>query len=333
MSISSISKAINSLTPESIDNQNGLTSNNKVLNIFLSIVTLGIYTAYKNASNEKPRNELLDLGCSLLKFDPDCQDVPLNVKINGNSYELYNTQKNSILIRNIKTGQSEEIDGLSLVNVRDGIISEVLNKPDLFDDMQERIRNNEYTGVDLHVIKQQKANACGEASVAMIKKYFGVKYDPPTNNRPVMKGISIDELLIDLYKSGIISEACKPSVAEHYSIEDIAKGLQNGPLLCNLIGHAVIINQVNMATERIRICCPMLGNRECSLEDLNLNLEWDDKSIPLIQFKTNTSYNPVKSGSGEITDPNFKPSAIDRLGVGIVSSLYNIGNSWMKEYE
>ena len=333
MSLQSLSNTVGALKAESIATENLIQPKKSGLDIFLSVVTLGLYAVYKNSAEEKTRNELLDLGKAFLQWDPDRSDIPLTIQVRGKTYEMSDTASNSVRVLDTKTGRTQEIDNLSLKDIRTTIFSDLMHHQDFFEAMEQRVLRDSSVRVDLQGILQERANACGDASTSMILKYHGRDYAPATNSRPLLEGLYKEEVLETLHKQQLRSEEVQPRHPQSYSCDDIYKGLnKNGPLLCNLVGHFVVVHGVNQAQNRVDIFCPLLGNRCCSIQDLNAHLDWDDDTQPLIGFQPSTT-GTNQSTPGTNQDPEFRPSIIDQLGVQVLKAGYGIGNGWLKTPE
>ncbi|WP_368640982.1 papain-like cysteine protease family protein [Castellaniella ginsengisoli] len=332
MSLQSLSSTVGALKPESVSTENLIQPKKSGMDIFLSVVTFGIYALYKSSAEEKTRNELLDLGKAFLQWDPARPDLPLSIEIRGKSYELSDTASNSVRILDTRTGSAKEIDGLSLKDIRTTIFSDLMHHQDFFEAMEQRMARDSSVRVDLHGMRQERANACGDASISMILKYHGQDYAPATNSRPLLEGRYKDEVLETLGKQQLRPQEVQPRHHQSYSCDDIRTGLKNGPLLCTLTGHFVVVYGVNQAQGRVDIYCPLLGERCCSIQDLNEHLDWDDDTLPLIGFQLNKT-DTTSPSQGTSLDPDFRPGIIDRLGVQVLKTGYGIGNGWLKTPE
>ncbi|MBS7777913.1 papain-like cysteine protease family protein [Acidovorax sp. CCYZU-2555] len=308
----------------------------KTLGKILNVISLGIYGAYKQSAASDMKNDLLDLGKAIIKWDPDFPEIPVQLMLNGQKYEISDVPHGGVRLHECSGGESTEIDGVSLSSLRDMIFSELMNHPDFSDAMERRIFEDSTVHVDLKGMKQERANACGEACRNMILAYHGIDYDPATNSRAIFEGNTKDELLDQFLDNGLIARPLFAGGVKAYTCEQIQESLQKGPLLCELEGHYIVVHGVNALFGRIDVYCPLLGNRSTSLEEFNAHLDWDQEShqSPLMQFeKKNISTEESLSGFGQSKDADFSPGIIDRLGVLALTSIISIGNSWLKAPE
>lgn len=170
----------------------------------------------------------------------------------------------------------------------------------------------------------------------MILAYHGLDYAPATNDRFILDGLAPEDVIGELKKNGLKPQHIMAENHQAYSSEQIRKGLENGPLLCELSGHFVVIHGVNEMFDRVDIFCPLLGNRSTSLAELNEHLSWDQNrgEAPLTSYtKTGASGNDAPAAFGKSLDPDFSPSIIDRMGVSVLTTAYALGNSWLQSPE
>lgn len=336
MSVSSLNQTlsnINALKTEQLSGDHLLSSEKSALDMFLNVITLGIYGAYKNAQDNNMRNDLLDLGRAFLKQNPGQPDIPVSLTIRGKNYEICDMPDGGIRLLERESGKTSEFADLSIAGIRDMIFFDLLSHADFFEAMANRMYEDASSfNVDLVGMKQERANACGEASRNMILAYHGLNYDPASNDRFLLEGVSVDDIIGQLGEKGLSSRPLMSDSPNEYKSDRIKQGLETGPLLCQLEGHFVVVHGVNTNQDRVDIFCPLLGNRCCSLDDFNAHLDWDQDfgMAPLVQFSRVGLAEDAEIGRGQANEPNFKSSIIDRLGVSILATGYKMGNSWLK---
>lgn len=336
MSISSLQQTLAAVGSNQVSGESLLNPLGKTLGKIINIITLGIYGAYKQSAASDMKNDLLDLGKAIIKWDPDCPEIPVQLMLNGQRYEVSDMPYGGVRLHDCSGGESTEIDGVSLSSLRDMIFSELMNHPDFSDAMERRIFEDSTVHVDFKGMKQERANACGEACRNMILAYHGFDYDPATNSRAIFEGNTKDELLEQFLDNGLVARPLLTRGVKAYTCEQIQESLQKGPLLCELEGHYIVVHGANALLGRIDVYCPLLGNRSTSLAEFNAHLDWDQEfqKSPLMQFeKMNTSPEELSHGFGKSKDADFSPGIIDRLGVSIIMTISSIGNSWLKAPE
>ncbi|MCD2511729.1 papain-like cysteine protease family protein [Comamonas endophytica] len=336
MSIAPLSKALTAAGAHQISSESLFKPLKTTLDKIINVITLGIYGAYKNDVASETKNALLDLGKALVKWNPDAPDIPVELKIDNRDYEISDMPNGGLRLVDCASGEKIEIDGVSLASMRDMILSDLMNHPDFSQAMEQRFYEDATVHVDFVGLKQERANACGEASRNMILAYHGVDYAPATNSRNIFAGIDKDELVLEMRGKGLTSLPLHANEHDGYTSEQIRAGLKNGPLLCELTGHFVIVHGVNTMFDRVDIFCPLLGNRSASLADFNSHLDWaqDVGKAPLTAFrKTDAHADDTAGGFGKRHDADSSSGIIDRLGVGLLATGFAIGNSWLKSLE
>lgn len=305
----------------------------KTFDKILNVLSLGIYGAYKNSLASAMKNDLLDIGVALTKWDTTRPDLPVKLTIDNRDYELCDMPEGGVRMTDCETGEAREMENISLASIRDMVMFDMLSHPDFAADMDKRLYETSTTQVDLAGIKQEKANACGEASKNMILSYHGVDHAPATNNRFMLEGIAADDVIQNIQSEGLKPTYVLAESREAYTSAELRKALSHGPLLCELVGHFVVVHGVNEMLDRVDILCPLLGNRSAKLEDLNGHLQWDQDSYQApLTYYTNTkspSEGEASTAPGKSLDPDFSPSIVDRLGVAVLKQGYALGNSWL----
>jgi len=337
MNIASVGQTLTAVGAKGISGDNLPSPLNKTLEKILNVITLGIYGVYKKSLALEARNSILDLAKALIEWNPKTPDIPVKLKIAERNYELSDMPEGGIRLLDAATKEEMKVDGVSLGAIQNMILSDLMNHPDFSQDMERRIYEDSTVHVDFVGLKQQRANACGDASRNMILAYHGVDYAPATNSRDLFDGSAKDELLSELRGKGLSCVPLFGEVRDSYTCEEIQKSLKkDGPLLCELKGHFVIVHGANETFDRVDIFCPLLGNRCASLADFNAHLDWEQNfgAAPLMGFQKAGSHSSnVASGLGKNTDADFSPGIIDRMGVGVLATVYAIGNSWLKSPE
>lgn len=84
------------------------------------------------------------------------------------------------------------------------IFSDLMNHSDFSDAMGRRIYEDTTVHVDIIGMKQDRANACGEASRNKIPTYHGVNYDPAMNSRALFEENAKEERVAQLRKNGLV---------------------------------------------------------------------------------------------------------------------------------
>ncbi len=335
MSIASLQQTLTAVGAHQVSGEVLSNPLSKTFDKMLNVITLGIYGAYKSSVATDMKNDFLDLGKALLRWDPACPGVSVQLALHGEKYEISNMPDGGLRLLDCASGQEKEIAGVSLHSLRNMIFSDLINNPDFSKAMERRIYDDTTVHVDFIGMKQERANACGEASMNMILAYHGIDYAPATNSRGVLEGNSKEELLDQMRGNNLYST---PLVAKNneYTCEQLEDGLKKGPLLCELAGHFVVVHGVNALLDRVDIYCPLLGSRSARLSDFNAHLEWDQKEneFPLMHFAKIFDSGPeAHKGFGKNTDEGFSPSTIDRMGVSVLKGGYALGNSWLQAPE
>lgn len=335
MSIASLGKTLTAAGAQRISSESLSKPLNKTLDKILNVITLGIYGAYRRSVVSEAKNALLDLGMALVKWNPADSAIPVKLRIENRDYELSDVP-DGIRLLDRASGEDIEVAGLSLASLRDMIFSDLMNHPDFADDMERRIDEDSTEHVDFVGLRQERANACGDASRNMILAYHGIDYAPATNSRGMFEGTFTQDLLWELGDKGLSHLALHANEHDGYTCDQIRSGLKNGPLLCQLKGHFVIVHGVNAVFDRVDIFCPLLGNRSASLADFNSHLDWEQnaREAPLMYFRKAGHHAGETAGVfGKNNDPEFSPGIIDRLGVTVLATGYAMGNSWLKNPE
>lgn len=336
MSIASLGQTLASFSANKISGESLANPLSKTVDKILNVLTLGIYGAYKESAALGMANDLLDFAKAVALWKPDSPEIPVRLNISGRSYEIYDVPNGGIQVFDCASGEKEDIEGVSLALMRDMIFSDLMSYPDFSEIMARRIDEDTTVCVDFVGLKQERANACGEASRNMLLAYHGIDYAPATNTRSILEGTTNEEVISELREQGLLPEALWKEFPEKYTCKEIEQGLKNGPLLCNLEGHLIVVHGVNDIFDRVDVFCPLLGNRCVSLADFNSHLEWaqDDGFAPLTQFKKSAeSVENVSAGFGERVETGSSPDLIDRLGVSVLKAGYALGNSWLKTPE
>lgn len=332
MSIASLQHTLTAIGSSQVSGESLSHPMGKALDKILDILTLGMYGAYKTGIASEMKNDLLDLGKSIIKWDPDFPEIPVQLTLNGRRYEISDTPQGGIRLQEYPEGQSRDVEGVNLRSLRDMIFSDLMNHPDFSEAMERRIYEDTTVHVDIIGMKQERANACGEASRNMILSYHGIDYDPATNSRNMFQGNTKQELVAELRKNGLADLPLLAEADKAYTCEQIQESLKKGPLLCELEGHYIVVHGANAMLGRVDVYCPLLGNRCASLDDFNAHLDWEQEyqQAPLMQFeKINTGGGSASQLFGQSTDLDFSPRIIDRLGVTVLVVATAIGNSWL----
>ena len=309
---------------------------NSTFDKILNVITFGIYASFKNSATSEMKNDILDIGAALIKWDPDTPEIPLSLTLKDRNYEIFDMPNGGIRLHDCASGESKEFENVSLKSMREMIFFDLMTQSDFADAMDNRLYEASTTHVDILGIKQERANGCGDASRGMILAYHGLDYAPATNDRFILNGLLGTDLIGELKQSGLKPHYIIAEQHRAYTSEQIRQGLENGPLLCELDGHFVVIHGVNEMFDRVDIFCPLLGNRSASLADLNEHLDWNQKwgEAPLTSYtKTDASGNEASTAFGKNLDPDFSASIIDRMGVSLLATGYAMGNSWLQSPE
>lgn len=335
MSIASLQHTLTGIGASQVSSESLSNPLGRTFDKILNVLTMGIYGAYKESVASEMKNDLLDLGKAIMSWDPQGPDTPVKLTLGGEDYEISDMPHGGIRLQQRPGGACKEIDGVSLSALRDMIFSDLMNHRDFSAAMDRRIYEDTTVHVDMIGMKQERANACGEACRNMILSYHVVDYDPATNSRALFEGNTKEELVTQLRKNGLahIPLLTQDGNEKAYTCEQIQESLKRGPLLCELEGHYIIVHGANAMLGRVDVYCPLLGNRCASLDDFNAHLDWeqDYREAPLMQFeKMNAAVQKPSAGFGKSTDENFSPGIIDQLGVSVLVVVSSIGNSWLK---
>lgn len=341
MSVSSLNQTLTAVSNLQISGESLSKPLSGKFERLLDMITFGIYGAYKKSSMKETRNDLLDLGIAFLKWDPARPDIPVSLTSEGKSYEISDTPNGGVRLSDRASGEAVEIENITISSIRDMVVLDLMSQPDFSEDIRKRVYDDSSSvHLDFVGIKQERANACGEAAKNMILAYHGLDYDPATNSRMILEPAYQEDILLELQGRGVEPLPLRPQWDKAYTCEQIREGLETGPLLAVLGHHYVAVHGVNEVLGRVDVFCPLLGNRSCSLADFNAHLAWDpnvdgdDDEPPLSQFrKMSTSTDETPTGFGKSRDPDFAPTLLDRLGVKIVKEGSAIGNSWLKSPE
>ncbi|WP_347557735.1 papain-like cysteine protease family protein [Robbsia sp. KACC 23696] len=344
MSIQTLSHTLQSVAAGEVSGEKLTDPISSTLAKVLNILSLGIYGAYLTSGAAEMENDLLDIGKALMKWDPDTPDIPVQMRIGEQRYELSNTPHGGISLLDRDSGVSREIEGVTIESLRDMVFSDLMNQPDFSRAMEHRIFQDSTTYVDIVGLKQERANACGEASRNMILAYHGKDYAPATNDRFIFEGSDADVVFKPLENANLSPKGLECHTRGAYTSEEIREGLKSGPLLCNLVGHFVVVYGVNVMLDRVQIFCPLLGARSASLKDFNAHLDWADYpedpispgntidlgDAPLTYIPLTSSQDAAALIFGKSTEPDFSSSVIDKMGVAILRAGFGIKDSWLK---
>lgn len=328
MSIASLQHTLTAIVSSQVSSESLSHTMDKILDVF----TLGIYGADKTGRASEMKNDPLDFGRAIIKWDPDFPEIPVQLTLNGRRYEISDIPQGGIRLQEYPEGQCKDIEGVDLRSLRDMIFSDLMNHADFSQAMERRIYEDTTVHVDIIGMKQERANACGEASRNMILSYHGIDYDPATNSRNIFQGNTKQEMVAELRKNGLAELPLLADGHKSYTCEQIQESLRKGPLLCELEGHYIVVYGANAMLGRVDVYCPLLGNRCARLEDFNARLDWDQEyqQAPLMQFeRIPAADRSASKGLGQSTDADYSPRIIDRLGVAVLVVASAIGNSWL----
>lgn len=111
MSIASVQHTLTAIGSSHVPSESLTTPPGKTLDRMLNIITTEIYGAYKQGIAAKMKNDLVDLGRAVMKWDPDCPKIPVQLKPNGQGYDIFDVPDAGMRLQEYPGGRCKDIHG------------------------------------------------------------------------------------------------------------------------------------------------------------------------------------------------------------------------------
>jgi hypothetical protein len=300
-----------------------------ILNILGNLRHKGLKEAYHSSFSHDSKEDVFDLFKRLSRRESQSNE-PVEIKFGKNLYTL-NDSSQGVSIKDLATNETAIAYGLTLSDLKDSIREDC--DYDYFKSGIDQSGYEKTEGIflDINPQKQKRTNACGDTCVNILLQYHGRDFPIITvNDRGMFTGSGLDDLKTTLRNAGLRCTDVPPDRPNSYTADQIEGLLKNdGPIMCSLKGHAVLITGVDF-NGSIVIHCPLLGKRMATLDDLNKNLDWaGDPPLTTVRQKTYDTQREINSG---MPQPCRKQSNAEKIATSVLTTGYKALNfNWLKD--
>lgn len=144
MNISSLAGTLAAVNANQVTSETLSKPLNATFDKILNVLTFGIYGSYKNSAAAEMKNDMLDIGAALIKWDPETPEIPLSLTLQDRDYEICDMPHGGIRLVDCASGESKEFENVSLTSMRDMIFFDLMTQPDFSEAMDNMVVRNFY---------------------------------------------------------------------------------------------------------------------------------------------------------------------------------------------